>query len=383
EVHMVLYCWHVQNMNLYLMLFLSPPGSSVEARAALRQALEMKHAGKRTKAQRLFLHALHMEPDSPDILNEYGMFLEEEQEVLQADRLYTRALALAPCHHGALDNRVRTSTVVEGIDRQQLDSIDNKVKRLLSIPPGSFVLRRVARESYYQHVDHTVALEGNTLSLPEIRRILQTRRAVCGRSLSEQNEVLGIDAAMTFINATLAAHLGPVTPLDILEIHRRVLGPVDPAEAGRFRRGQVYVGRHIPPPADAVPGLVEELTQWLASEEAASLHPVELGALSHYRLVYIHPFNDGNGRTARLLMNFLLMQAEYPPVTVRAEQRAEYYATLEAANAGDVRPFVRFVGRCAEATLDRYLVAVSGQPRSLGFKHSLLLFPHHVFNLLS
>lgn len=107
---------------------------------------------------------------------------------------------------------------------------------------------------------------------------------------------------------------------------------------------QVFVGDHTPPPAGMLPELMEELVDWMNSEEALALHPIELAALAHWKLVYIHPFYDGNGRTARLLMNFILMRAGYPPAIIRKEDRVTYYEGLKSANSGDVRPFIRFIG---------------------------------------
>lgn len=81
--------------------------------------------------------------------------------------------------------------------------------------------------------------------------------------------------------------------------------------------------------------------------------------MAHYKLVHIHPFTDGNGRTSRLLMNLILMQAGYPPVIILKQHRHLYYQHLQTANEGDVRPFVRFIAECTERTLDLYLWATS------------------------
>jgi len=120
---------------------------------------------------------------------------------------------------------------------------------------------------------------------------------------------------------------------------------------------QVFVADYIPPDASRVEHLMGDFIEWLNSEEALSLHAVEMAALAHYRLVHIHPFYDGNGRTSRLLMNLILMQAGYPPIIIPVERRAEYYEHLKAANDGDIRPFVRFIARCTEQTIDDYLWA--------------------------
>ncbi|XP_038646302.1 protein adenylyltransferase FICD [Scyliorhinus canicula] len=331
----------------------------LEAKAALHQALEMKRLGKREKAYRLFMHSLNMDPTNVDALNELGVFMEEEKDVIQADHLYTKALTISPCDEKALVNRDRTLPLVEEIDQKQFSIIDRKVKKLMAIPKGNAALHRVMEESYYHHIYHTVAIEGNTLTLSEIRHIIETRYAVPGKSLIEQNEVIGVDAAMKYLNKSLVSRIGSVNIDDILQIHKRVLGYVDPVEAGRFRTNQVFVGHHIPPHPRDVERQMQELVEWLNSEEAMSLHPVEFAALAHYKLVYIHPFVDGNGRTARLLMNLILMQAGFPPVTIRKEQRAEYYSAIDLANEGDVRPFIRFIGKCTEMTLDLLLIATA------------------------
>lgn len=333
--------------------------TQLEAKAALQQALEMRKLGKREKAHKLLVHALNMNPDFVDALTELGTILEEDKDVVQADHLYTKALAISPCNERALVSRDRTLPLVEEIDHRHFAIIDSKVRRLMSIPKGNSALRRVMEETYYHHIYHTVAIEGNTLTLSEIRHIIETRYAVPGKSLLEQSEAIGVDAAMKYINTTLLSRAGAITVSDILEIHRRVLGYADPVEGGRLRTSQVFVGQHIPPHPQDLERYMQELVQWLNSEEALQLHPVEYAALAHYKLVYVHPFVDGNGRTSRLLMNLVLMQARYPPITIRKEQRAEYYNALDTANEGDVRPFIRFIAKCTEITLDTLLIATT------------------------
>ncbi|XP_026178587.1 protein adenylyltransferase FICD [Mastacembelus armatus] len=335
------------------------PEMKLEAKVALQQAQEMKKLGKREKAHKLLVHALSMNPEFVDALTELGTILEEEKDVVQADHLYTKALAISPCNERALVSRDRTLPLVEEIDQRYFSIIDSKVQRLMSIPKGNSALRRVMEETYYHHIYHTVAIEGNTLTLSEIRHIIETRYAVPAKSLQEQNEAIGVDAAMKYINTTLLSRSGAMTVNDILEIHRRVLGYVDPVEGGRLRTTQVFVGHHIPPHPHDLQRHMQELVQWLNSDEALQLHPVEYAALAHYKLVYVHPFVDGNGRTSRLLMNLVLMQARYPPITIRKEQRAEYYAALDTANEGDVRPFIRFIAKCTEITLDTLLISTT------------------------
>lgn len=246
-----------------------------EAVGSLNAALEMKKNGKDDKALKLFQHAFALSPKHADILNHYGEFLEDtKNDVVRADQLYTLALTNYPEHTGALVNRQRTASIVENLDRDVLRKIDEKRDALLSIPETNSALRRAKKEAYFQHIYHTVGIEGNTMTLQQTRSILETRIAVAGKSIDEHNEILGLDAAMKYINSTLLYRLRDITMADVLEIHKRVLGHVDPVEGGNFRRTQVYVGGHIPPGPSEIHMLMSQFLEWLNSEDALDLHPV-------------------------------------------------------------------------------------------------------------
>jgi Fic family protein len=96
-------------------------------------------------------------------------------------------------------------------------------------------------------------------------------------------------------------------------------------------------------------------------EHKDKLHPVELAAEFHFRFVYIYPFSDGNGRTARLLMNLILMKYGFPPAIVKAanDARLKYYESLELASIGnDLKPFVQLIIECVEDSLQKYIGTV-------------------------
>ncbi|XP_017048406.1 protein adenylyltransferase Fic [Drosophila ficusphila] len=336
-----------------------------EALGALRLAQDMYLAGKDDKAARLFEHALALAPRHPEVLLRYGEFLEHNQRnVVLADQYYFQALTLNPSNTEALANRQRTADLVQELDERRLESLDSKRDALSAIHESNAALRRAKKEAYFQHIYHSVGIEGNTMTLAQTRSILETRMAVDGKSIDEHNEILGMDLAMKYINASLVQKI-EITIKDILELHRRVLGHVDPIEGGEFRRNQVYVGGHIPPGPGDLSLLMQRFQRWLNSEQSSTLHPVNYAALAHYKLVHIHPFIDGNGRTSRLLMNTLLMRAGYPPVIIPKNQRSKYYHYLKLANEGDIRPFVRFIADCTEKTLDLYLWATSDLPQQI------------------
>ena len=309
---------------------------SGEAAAALHLAVKMNDDGKSSKALKLFEQALKLSPNNPDVLNAYGEFLEKE-ELLEAENLYTRALINDPLHSQALTNRQRTFPQVKKLDQEMLERIDKKRFRLYEIPDENAALQRVMKEAYYRHIHHTTAMEGNTMTLSMARAVVETKMAIHGKSIQEHNEILGLDEALKYINTTLIRETG-----------------------------SVFVGNHIPPHPTDVERFMCEFNTWLSSPVIRQLHPVEFAALAHYRLVYIHPFTDGNGRTARLLMNLILMSAGFPPVIIKVTERHEYYACLQDANRGDIRPFIRFIARCAERTIDEFLSATTIFP----IKHS-------------
>ena len=326
----------------------------------------MKDQGKHEKATRLFKHAIALAPEHADLLNEYGEYLESHhKDVVQAEAMYKKALIVCPSHNKALVNRKRTLPLVEEIDQVRFNRIERKRDMLFKIPENHAGLRRAKKENYFRHIYHTNAIEGNTMTLAQTRAIVENRLAIGGKSIMEHNEVLGLDAALSYVNSTLVQRIGRITKQDILEIHKRVLGFVDPVEAGKYRNTQVFVGDFTPPAADEIEDLMADFILWLNSDEALNLHPIEYAALAHYNLVIIHPFYDGNGRTSRLLMNLILMQAGYPPIIIKVEEKFKYYEYIETANHGDVRPFIRFIAKCTENSVDEFLMASVERPKSL------------------
>ncbi|KAJ8950400.1 hypothetical protein NQ314_007940 [Rhamnusium bicolor] len=317
-------------------------GTDSEVYNTLQAAIAFKLTGKGHKAMKLFEHAAAIAPENADVLNRYGEFLEQQhQDVVTADELYFKALSYSPDHKGALTNRQRTAPVVESLDYQLFKTIDTR-KDFLKQRMKLDSFETVKKQAYYLHIYHTIGIEGNTMTVEQLRYLLETGQVVSGKSLLEHNEVLGLEKAMQYIKLLVRADYIGVK--EILGIHRRVMGHVDPIMSGVFRDEKVFVGSHTPPPHEEIPALMESYAEWLNSEEAQSMHPVRYAALAHYKLVDIHPFIDGNGRTSRLIMNLILLKAG-----------EKYYDALKTANMGDVRPFVRFVAQCTLQILDMYI----------------------------
>jgi Fic family protein len=229
-------------------------------------------------------------------------------------------------------------------------------------PLPQAAVRRLQEQLTVEWIYNSNAIEGNTLTLRETKLILETGLTIGGKSLREHFEVLNHKEAIDYVES-LVKGLAPVTPFEVRQIHGLVLTRIDDEEAGQYRRVQVYIAGadHRPPEAWQVPQLMADWGDWL-NGPAQDLHPVVRAALAHHRLVAVHPFVDGNGRTARLAMNLLLMRDGYPPTIIENAHRRQYYRILARADSGDEGPLVNFVGRAAERSLTLYLEACT--PRS-------------------
>ena len=205
------------------------------------------------------------------------------------------------------------------------------------------------------------AIEGNTLSRAETALVVEKGITVEGKTLQEHLEAINHAEALSFIETLVSKKRAEITQNDILDIHRLILTRIDIDNAGRIRNVPVRIAgsRVVMPNALKVPELMEEFMGWLHSSYA--LHPVRIAAEAHYKLVTIHPFIDGNGRTARLLMNLLLMQEGYPPAIIQKEDRKRYINAIEKAQLGvTLNDFLELIYKAEDRSLDIYLEAVKG-----------------------
>lgn len=323
----------------------------------MKFALKLIANNNSKKAEKLFQHALTSSPNHPEVLLHYGEFLESSKDFINADTIYWKALILGgPENSRTLANHKRLLPVVNKLDQAELKKIDHKRSELDHLNNEDFIIKALRKELYFQCIYHSVAIEGNTMSLEEIRAFIENGKTATGKSESEHNEIIGMETALSYVEQTLTFKKD-INVTDILEIHKRILGLIQPSAAGIFRKSQVYVGGYRPPAASDVEGLVEELIVQLQSSRVKNMHPVQIAAFAHHKLAFIHPFLDGNGRTSRLLMNLIFEKYRYPPVIIRKEERTLYFNVLRIASKGDPRPFYRFIAGCAENVIDEFLHA--------------------------
>jgi excisionase family DNA binding protein len=227
-------------------------------------------------------------------------------------------------------------------------------------PLSAELVNRLHKNLEIEYTYNSNALEGNTLTLRETQLVIQEGITVNGKSLGEHLEAKNHPKAIKYIEG-LAKQNDAASVLreeDILKIHKLIFEGVL-ENAGNYRNCQVYIegSDHLPSPACEISELMKQLLSWLSSNPE-ELRPIELAAVFHYKLVSIHPFDDGNGRVSRLLTNLLLINKGYTLTVIKKVDRKKYYSALQEADNGNLKPFVNFIARCVEQSLDLYLNAV-------------------------
>lgn len=197
------------------------------------------------------------------------------------------------------------------------------------------------------------ALEGNSLTETETKVVLEDGLTIGGKPLRDHLEALGHSQAYDFMFSLINQSL--FNEQDVLALHRIFYRQIEDQQAGCYRRQRVFIsGSHYPVPDwPALPKLVKAWFQELP-EQAKRLHPVEFAAEVHKDFVFIHPFIDGNGRVARLLMNLALLQAGYLIAIIPPIVRTEYISSLEKAHTDDAA-FRRFIAERVLETQKDYI----------------------------
>ena len=236
-----------------------------------------------------------------------------------------------------------------------LDAIDDdKAKLDAARPLPKHSLATLREKLALEWTYHSNAIEGNTLTLRETKVVLEGI-TVGGKSLREHFEATNHRDAIIYVEE-LVAKDEPLSEWQIRNIHSLVLKAIDDGEAGRYRQENVVIAGASTTPPDFlhVPEDMASLIDWHAQAQAQ--HPVARAAELHTRFVKIHPFIDGNGRTGRLLLNFELMKAGYPPAIIRKEDRLAYYDALDdACVTGTYSAITELVAQAVQRSLDTYL----------------------------
>lgn len=247
--------------------------------------------------------------------------------------------------------------------QELLAKIAEKKKEIDALGPLDPALLKNLDDWYRVELSYTSnALEGNTLTRQEAALVIEKDISIEGKRLNEliemKNHAEAVDIVRKFTSTEGAT--GVITLPWLLDVHRGILKKIDDTNAGRLRTVPIRVAgsMSIFPNPVKVPELMASLVEWLANVESAPKKSVD----AHYRLVSIHPFTDGNGRVARLLMNAILMQNDYPPLVIPKESRRAYVTSLEKGQTtGETSDYYRFMYERLLASMDDYLKMAKGE----------------------
>ncbi len=241
-----------------------------------------------------------------------------------------------------------------------LNEIDDLKKKLDTF--REFDSFRIAQALELEYTFESNRIEGNTLTLRETDLVINEGLTISGKSMREHLEAINHVEAIGYIKQLMERNF-PFNERELLSVHNLILRGIIPEDAGRYRRVQVMIkgSSHMPPQPFIVPKEMEDYFIWY-NENKGKLHPVILAAEMHERLVTIHPFIDGNGRTSRLVMNLILLQNGYVIANIKGDydSRMNYYQALETAQTlGNKEDFLLFIAQIEKECLERYLGIIS------------------------
>jgi len=225
---------------------------------------------------------------------------------------------------------------------------------------------------------HSNAIEGNRLNYGETVAFLMEGITAKGKPLKDHLDIRGHNEAINFL-FKIVKDTRPISETDIRALHTMILvepydSPAKTADGlpttkritlGEYKTSPNHVKTatgeiHYYATPEETPAKMQELMNWYEEVGKQEISPIIIAALFHHKFVAIHPFDDGNGRLSRILMNLILMQNGYPPVVVKMDDRINYYSLLSRADVGDIWPFVEYIAELMQTSLQLYLKAANG-----------------------
>lgn len=223
-------------------------------------------------------------------------------------------------------------------------------------------------------------LEGNSLTFGETKALILFGITAQGKPLKDHFEITGHDQAIKWVSDVVKGDY-PLTENFIRELHTLLLKSPYDVDAitsdGQPTQRRISVGQYKTTPnhvltetgeifrfatPEETPPLMHDLLDWYRAKiEEPDFDPIILAAEFHYKFIRIHPFDDGNGRTARILMNFILMRFGYPPVIIKTEDKENYFSALQQADAGIIKPFFDYIATNLIRSLEIMIAGAKGE----------------------
>ena len=225
---------------------------------------------------------------------------------------------------------------------QKIKNLEAEISDFRQTPMDAIALEKLKEHFRTHHIYHSAGIEGNRLTLQETALVLKEGIDISGKPLKDSIEVKNLGLAFDFL-FELASQDTPLTENYIKQIHSIIIGDDSTLSPGDYRNiGVIITGsEHRPPEPFEVPIRMMELFEWLRQVEITN--PIITAAIAHHEFVKIHPFKDGNGRTARILLNLILLRNGYPICNIRRDERPEYYNALSLADEGHYEPIIEIV----------------------------------------
>ena len=244
------------------------------------------------------------------------------------------------------------------LSKKTIKTLKEKLKALNKLRPISNITLQKIREQFQIEMTYNSnAIEGNTLTMQETFWVIQEGITIKGKPLKDHLEAKDHKEALEFLSELIAKDKKvTVSEHLVRELHHLVVNKSQSNIAGKYRKGNVIItgSKHKPPDGFEVPSKMREFIKWF-SENKNKHHVVELSALIHHKLVHIHPFEDGNGRVSRLVMNLLILKSGYPLAIILRNDRKRYYRVLSEADEENYSGLCEFVAQSVIRSLNIYL----------------------------
>lgn len=252
------------------------------------------------------------------------------------------------------------------IDESLQKKIEEKKHRLDALRPlPKDAVKKLLEDIRLRHTYHSDAIEGNTLTLQETKLVLELGITIGGKPLKDHIEARNDAEAFDFM-LQLVQKKTPFSQEIIQQIHDIITKGLL-KDSGKYRTGNVRItGSSITPPS--YQKIIPLMDDYIHTIKTLPLHPLKKAAIIHHRLVWIHPFFDGNGRVARILTNLFFMPEGYPPIVLKQEQRKIYYQVLHQADHGNLSPLAMFIAKAMNEALQIYLSVFIDEERLVPLK---------------
>jgi len=231
---------------------------------------------------------------------------------------------------------------------QEIKNLQIEIEEFRKSPLDKIALEKLREHFRTHHIFHSSGIEGNRLTLQETSLVLKEGIDITGKPLKDSIEVKNLGIAFDFLYELVQQDV-EITENYLKQVHSLIIGDVPSLSPGDYRNiGVIITGsEHKPPEPFEVPIRMRELFDWIKANQDEN--PIIVAAVAHHEMVKIHPFKDGNGRTARLLLNLILFKKGFPICNIKRSERPDYYNALSLADEGEYEPIVEVVAKnCTE-----------------------------------